>query len=433
MKTGSVKTISVCGFTGYGFFILFIWGSFSVQAQIGSSSTMTDRYGTFYAYSAKSIGSANGFVYQNLRYFSGTALRNTGATTVNEKIKDMNNVLGLNFGFSEDLDLILNLNLYQTANRAPSITNREVNSFTKTAFILDDFYLNGRFIPFSFAAKKINLGFLFTAKFEGQGIANSPFQKYTAGNKEAGITLLTSYFRKPNIPDESMALHLNLQYWNHLDKGRYVGFTSKDSVRSSLADSAFAKANSAALRYSLGFSYPVLLGGRYLYIIADIYGTNYLAKPPAMAYSRQNYGYFAIGLKYHPISWLGLHLGGEYQIIKSSDPTTSNAELKIADLTVSNSDYPKYRIFAGISFPFSPRAVIIKSDDIILTEEERISIKRKEVEEILYSEQEIQRRSVNFRPVTEMRKIYKTSINTYVEVLMPYDKKPVEDSEEETE
>ncbi len=392
-------------------------------SQIGNTSAMTDRYGTFYAFSAKPIGSTNAYFYQNMRFFSGNAQRFNGTTTIPEKIKDMSNVLGLNFGFSSDFDIIVNGNLYQTSNRAPSITDREVNSFVKTAFIPDDFYLNLRYVPFTFAEKKINMGFMVSTKFEGQGIANSPFQNYSAGNTEVGLSLVTSYFRKPRTVDDGFAVHLNLQYWNHLDKGRYTGFTSEDSIRITLADTAVSAKNSAALKFAVGFSYPVLLGGRYLYVTTDIYGVNYLTKPPQTAYSLQNYAYFALGLKYNLFSWMGIHIGGEFLVMKTSDATLSSTELKIEDLTISGTDYPKYRIFGGFSFPLSPRAMTIETDITIITEKDREVIKRREVEDILYSEQEIQRRSVNFKPVVEMRKIYKTSVSSYINTLMPYDKK----------
>lgn len=401
--------------------LLFI--AVPVYSQIGNTSAMTDRYGTFYTFSAKPIGATNAYIYQNVRFYSGNAQRFNGTTTVTEKVKDMNNVLGLNFGFSKEFDIIVNGNLYQTSNRAPSITNREVNSFIKTAYVPDDFYLNLRYVPFTFADKKINLGFLLSTKFEGQGIANSPFQNYSAGNSEIGLSLITSYFRKPRTIDDGFAVHMNLQYWNHLDKGRYTGFTSEDSIRISLADTAIATKNSAAVKFALGFAYPLLLGGRYLYVTTDIYGVNYLTKPPPTAYSRQNYAYFALGLKYNLFSWMGIHLGGEYLVMKTSDATLSSRELKIEDLTVSGADYPKYRIFGGISFPLSPRAMTIETDDLILTEKDREVIKRREVEDILYSEQEIQRRSVNFKPVVEMRKIYRTSVSSYINTLMPHDKK----------
>ncbi len=397
-----------------------------VCSQIGSTSAMTDRYGTFYTFSAKPIGSLNSFVYQNLRFFSGNADRNSGTSTSVEKIKDINNVLGLNFGFSNEFDVIVNGNFYQTANRAPSITDREVNSFTKKAFIPDDFYLNLRFVPFSFMNKKLNAGFMLSTKFEGQGIANSPFQNYSAGNTEIGLSLLTSYFGKPRTIEDGFAVHLNLQFFNHLDKGQYTGFTDEDSIRRSLADTAVSKGNTTSIRFALGMSYPFLVAGRYLFIMADIYGSNYLTKPPETAYSRQNYAYAALGVKYNLFSWMGIHVGGEYQLMKTSEVTLSSRDLKIEDLTVSQSDFPKYRVFAGLSFPLSPRAMIVATEEMVLTEKDREVIKRKEVEDVLYSEQEIQRRSVNFKPVTEMRKIYKTSVSSYIDVLMPKDKKPVE-------
>jgi hypothetical protein len=397
-----------------------------VSAQIGSTSAMTDRYGTFYTFSARSIGATNSYMYQNLRFFSGSAIRNSGTATTTEQIKDLNYVMGLNFGFSKEFDIIINGNFYQTANRAPSIADREISSFIKTAFVPDDFYLNFRFIPFSFSKNKLNMGFMLSTKFEGQGIANSPFQNYSAGTTEIGLSLLTSYFKSPKNIDDGFAIHLNLQYYNNMDKGSYTGFAIEDSIRRSLADTAISKFNSASLRYALGFSYPILLAGRYLYIVTDVYGVNYLTKPPETAYSRQNYAYVALGVKYNMFSWMGFHVGGEFQLMKTSEVTLSNRDLKIEDLTVSGSDFPKYRIFAGFSFPLSPRAITISTESDIVTEKDREVIKRREVEDILYSEQEIQRRSVNYKPVAEMRKIYKSSVGSYIEVLLPMDKKPVE-------
>lgn len=418
---------------------LFAWILFAggpLHAQLSSSAVIGDRWGTFYTYAAKSVGAGSFYFLQNTRYYSGTADRSTGTSTVSEKIKDMNAVLGFNVGFSHDFDMIINGNFYQIANRAPSIPESEVSSFLKNADIPEEFYISLRYIPFSFAKGRFNVGMMFTGKIESGSIANAPFQDYSAGTKEVGLTLLTSYFQSPSLIENGLAVHFNLQYWNYLDKGSYLGFNNEDTVRAlttvngnQLADTAIAGSNTASLKFAIGASYPFVIADRYLYIIADIYGNHFLSKPPAVAYSRQNYAYFAMGIKYNLFPWMGIHAGGEHQIMKSTEPTFSSIDLQVQDLTLGGYDYPKYRVFAGLSFPITPRALIAaSSDEVELTSTEREIMKRKEVEDVLYSEQEIQRRSVNFKPITEMRKVYKNSISGYIDVLAPKDKKPVEET-----
>jgi hypothetical protein len=158
-----------------------------------------------------------------------------------------------------------------------------------------------------------------------------------------------------------------------------------------------------------------------------------MTKPPAAAYTRQNSAFGALGVKYQFIRWLAIHFGGEYQIYKGTTPTFSSPALGVEDLTVSKSDFPTWRVFGGFSLTPSPRAQFIKTKRQIAIETavDPEQQRKKEVENVLYSEQEIQKRRVNFEPIREMRKDYRTTIGSFIDVLAPKDKKIEEDTGEE--
>ncbi len=400
-----------------------------LRAQIGGASAGVDRYGSFFTFSAKTLDFPSFYVFQNTHFFKGTGERNGGTSDV----KDFGAQLGFQMAFTKSFDMIVSGNFVQTPNRSSQIQTNEVVGLFKSVNVPQNFYLNLRFSPYTLAQDKINLGYMLTAKFSTGSFPNLPFHPYSAGKTEAGAGLIASYFSKPEYPEASFALHLNMQYWNHLDNGAYVGFYSVDSVRNvnnSLADTSIAKHNTSALHFSIGGSYPIDVGGRFLYITADFYTQMFLTKPPEGAYSRQNFGYAALGVKYQWMDWLAVHIGGEFLVLKQSSPATVSSPVTgIEDLTVSKADYPAWRMFVGVSLPITPRAQNLSFKEGQQIVQEQASMRKKEVENILYSEQEIQKRSVNFVPLKEMRKSYKITIGELVTILEAKDKKAEEPSE----
>lgn len=415
----------------------------SAMAQIGSASAAADRFGSFFAFSAKPIGRHNFYLFQNIKYFSGNATRVESFGPTSRNVTDFGLQMGFNFGLSENWDFVASGNFMQTSNLSSQITDQDIVSLSKTYDIPDDLMLSVRYAPYSFSGGKWRLGGMFGLKFEGIGFANAPLQVYAAGSTEAGLTLLASFFQRPDIPETGFGIHLNVQYWNHMDLGRDVNFRSERRITStaggiapSLIDTAVAKSNTSSVRYAVGATYPIPLGDRYLYIVGDVYGLMYLTKPPFAAYSRQNYAYAALGVKYQVMDWMAFHLGAEFQVLKNTTETTVSSPFTgIEDLTVSKSDYPSWRLLAGITMPLSPRAAGYSLPVETVTEVQREDRKKNEVENILYSDQEIQKRSVNFIPIKEMRTNYRDIVNDYVKVLEPKDKKPVEEdySSETTE
>lgn len=374
-------------------------------------------------------------MFQNIKYFSGNAERVETFGPVTRKVSDFGMQIGFTLGFTPAFDIIGSGNFMQSANHSSQTTDQDISSLSKTYDLPDDFVLNLRYVPYSFSGGKWNVGGMLGLKFEGTGFPNSPFQPYAAGKTEAGITLLTSYFQKPNVPETGFGVHFNVQYWNYLDAGQYINTksitrvrTAAGSVAQSLIDTAVANGNTASLRYAIGGTYPIAVGDKYLYIVGDFYGSMFLSEPPSAAYSRQDYAYAALGIKYQVLDWMALHLGAEFQVVKNTtERTVSSPFTGIEDLTVSGSDYPSWRLLAGITMPLSPRAAGYSPPVETVSEVQREDRKRSEVENILYSDQEIQKRSVNFVPIKEMRSNYRDIVNDYVKVLEPKDKKPVEE------
>lgn len=411
-------------------FMLTVMGVNEGKAQLGSSSAVTDRYGSFYAYSAKTTPFPSFYIFQNTHFFTGSGTRTAGSSDV----KDFGTQVGIQVGVMPTFDIVFSGNFVQTTNLAPAIPNNKIVTIFKSLDVPDELFLNLRLVPYTFAKNKINLGFMVTGRFQGSGFYNTPLRPYSGGKTEAGVALITSYFARPDFIESGFAMHLNVQYWNHLDNGTYIGFMDENALRNtaptdfsnSLADTAVATSNSSSIRFALGGSYPIDISGKYLNITGDVYGQYFLQKPPVAAYSRQNYAYVALGAKYQWFDWMGVHIGAEFQVLKGTDKTVGNDLLGIDDLTISKSDYPSWRIFSGVTFPLMPRAESPRSrvkEEVVVEQSVR---RKREVEGILYSEQEIQKRSQNFIPIKEMRKNYRGIIGEYVTILDAKDKKPVE-------
>ncbi|MCB0834123.1 MAG: hypothetical protein KDC45_11720 [Bacteroidetes bacterium] len=397
----------------------------SAFAQIGSPAAGTDRYGSFYTFSAKTTTFPEFYTFQNMQFFTGTGERSGSKPSV----KDFGLQFGAQMGLFGGADIVLISNFIQTPNRAPSIPSNEVVTLVKSVDVPDEFYANMRLLPFSFSEDKATVALMLTGRWHANGFANAPFQPYSAGKAEAGIGLVGSYFSDPLFPETGWAMHANVQYWNHLDNGAYLGYIDEKKVRALpggnvIADTAISTSNTSSFKFSIGGSYPIAVASRYMYIVGDLYGTFFLNKPSIAAYSRQNYSYLALGVKYQLFDWLGVHAGGEYLVLKGTDKTLTNGvALGIEDLTISKADFPTWRMFMGVSFPINPRAQyrVYKAGSEIV--QEQSVIRKKEVEGILYSEQEIQKRSQNFVPLKDMRRDYKTIIGSYVTILQAKDKK----------
>lgn len=420
-----MKRISV-----FAVIFTFLFSALPLFSQIGSSSAITDRYGSMFTYSAKTLKFPQYYFYQNNKLFIGTANRGIGSST---KVKDYGAQLGLNFGFTESFDVIISGNFVQTPNRAPNIPKNKIVGFFNSVDVPDEFYLNLRYIPWVWKDGQYRLGFMLTRKFNGNGFPNAPFQVYQTESPDVGLSLIGSYFAMPGIEDNGLMAHINLQYWNHLDAGKYIAHNDEDDVRDavnsggkSLADTSVVGSNTSSIRFSLGAQYPLFLGGRYLFLTGDIYGLFYLQKPPVAAYSRQNYAYLALGAKYQAFNWMAVHVGADFRVLSGSDKTISSDLLEINDLTIGKSDYPTWHFYAGVTVPLEPRVRVVRANDESELYARQSKIKKNEVKDILYSEQEIQKRSQNFIPLKEMRRSYKSIIGNLLGVLEPKDKKPVE-------
>ncbi len=407
------------GFTGNAF------------AQIGNSSAMTDRYGSMFSYSAKPLTWSQFYFYENTKIFSGSATRySTSSKSVD--VKDFGMQIGAQIGLVENMDLILNTNLAQTTTPG--------NSGTSSSATPRDIYLNLRILPLNFSQGKIRGGFMLTTRWAGAGQASIPFQLYSADKTELGAGFMMSYFARPGWEETALSLHGNIQYFNHGDGGAYIGVTDETTVRNSfngaaIAGLAVATKNSTSLHFSTGGTYPMLISGRYLFLSGDVYGVAYLTKPPLAAYSRQNYAYLALGAKYQVKDYLGVHVGMDFRIFKNSKTATyTNPVLKVEDINFSGgADHPFWHFYLGLSVPLNPRIKVYssKSDADLYAEQNRTQTN--EVKDILYSEQEIQKRSQNFTPLKEMRRTYKEIIGGLIGVLEPKDKKPAEVIDENAE
>ncbi|GAB4336981.1 MAG: hypothetical protein Kow0037_19060 [Calditrichia bacterium] len=238
------------------------------------------------------------------------------------------NVL-LTYGVMEHFDLTVMNRVYQD-NHKPS----EYNS-------PEDIFIDAKIGSFGLSNNKFNYGFLIPLRIPVGKDYNYPFEEYTAGGFEFGITGLFSYFNDPYLHDRSFSLHANLGWYNYNDAG-------KELYTDNLGQVYKADGNASSLKYGLGFKYPTELFDLNL----ELWGNAFTSEPDTMAYSRESFMYFTPAIRFKPRPWFSFDLGIDIRL--SSDKNTSKVPESDFAKTLDLPNYPAWLVHMGANFRLMP-------------------------------------------------------------------------------
>jgi len=211
---------------------------------------------------------------------------------------DVQGGLATHFSVSRRLELSLLQTIYQ-----------DTHHDGKGANFPDDLYFAAKFGSFGGLRSKVKVGFMTSARFPLAQQHNVILEPYSAGSVELGLLGLFSYSKDVLLPENAFNLHLNLGMWHYNDTGKLLIDTP--------ADTFALLSPSRALLWGAGFALPT----HEFDFTLEIFGRNFMVRPPVTANSREDFAYITPGVIYHAAHWASLNVNMDFRI--SSDKETT--------------------------------------------------------------------------------------------------------------
>ncbi len=169
-------------------------------------------------------------------------------------------------------------------------------------------------------------GLLVQGRFPISGNSNVPFEPYTAGTFEAGVTGLMSYSSDLLIPEAGTNFHINLGMWYFNDVGKFLTNSPNDTYA--------VTRPSRALIWGFGVSFPA----NQFDFGMELFGLAYAVRPPVTAYSREDYIYLTPSVSYRINNRVAFNVGLDIRL-SADDEKTDFANTPV---TLINKDLPSY-------------------------------------------------------------------------------------------
>jgi len=173
----------------------------------------------------------------------------------------------------------------------------------------DDLYLMAKFGSYGGLRSKVKVGFMTGARLPLAQQHNVILEPYSAGSLELGVLGLFSYSSDVLIPENAFNLHLNLGLWQHNDTGKYLIGTA--------ADTFAVLRSSRALLWGAGFAIP----SHEFDFTVELFGRNFMVRPPVTAYSREDFAYLTPGVRYHASHRMALNVNVDFRLSADKDAT----------------------------------------------------------------------------------------------------------------
>lgn len=266
--------------------------------------------------------------------FYKTAPKRTVASKTPQFITfwDVQSALTAHYSVSRRLELTLAQTIYQ-----------DTHHDGKGGNFPDDLYLMAKFGSFGGLRSKVKLGLLTGARIPLAQQHNVILEPYSAGSVEFGMLGLFSYSSDVLIPENAFNLHLNLGIWQHNDTGKYLIGTA--------ADTFAVLRGSRALMWGAGFAIP----SHEFDFTVEMFGRNFMVRPPVTAYSREDFAYFSPGVKYHAAYWAALNVNVDFRISADQDATQYIPRLN-NQINPDLPSHPNWRLRFGARFALNKPA-----------------------------------------------------------------------------
>jgi hypothetical protein len=258
-------------------------------------------------------------------YQTAKLLKRSGRSPEFATFWDIQSGLATHVSVSRRLELTLAQTLYQ-----------DTHHDSKAANFPDDLYFAAKFGSYGGLRSKLRWGFMTGARIPLAQQHNVILENYSGGSVEFGLLGLVSFSKDVLIPENAFNFHLNFGFWHHNDTGKFLVGTRVDTI--AVLDP------SRALLWGAGFAIP----SHQFDFTFEVFGRNFLVRPPVTAYSREDFAYFTPGVTYHPAYWAALNVAFDARLSSNQDATQYVAGL--SQINPALPSYPSWRVRFGARF-----------------------------------------------------------------------------------
>lgn len=307
------------------------------------SATKFGSKGLIYVHSARVLPKGYLEFVAGTRYFGKVA--NLSSERVAFTLWNVQGFTSFNYGINSNVELAISPIIYQDTN------NNRGNALDGQANVPDNVFINLKIGCLGAENSHFLFGGMLQMKIPTAEAYNIIYEPYTAGNFEAGITGIASYFSNMTFPEEGISIHANLGYWNHYDVGEELTYSSNDPKPTSM---------SSELLFGLGARFPA---GTFDFS-GEINAQYFINEPPVTAYSREYVSYLTTGIYYKPYPWITFQMGIDVKLITEDDkslyvPDTALEKPELMD----SPNYPDWRCLLGVRLSILPFSLFSSPKD----------------------------------------------------------------------
>jgi len=314
------------------FYVIIIVSTFLNSLDLYSSTKFGSK-GLIYVHSARVL--PKGFLefYAGTRYFGKVA--NFGSSKNAFTLWNVQGFTSFNYGINSNVELAISPIIYQDTN------NNQGNALDGQANIPDNLFISLKVGCLGAENSNFLYGGIIQTKLPTAEAYNIIYEPYSAGNFEAGVMGIASYFSNITFPNEGWSVHANLGYWNHYDVGEELTDNPDDPKPSTISSELMG---GIGIRIPAGtFDFSGEINARY-----------FLNKPPVTAYSREYVSYFTTGIYYKPYKWVTFQMGIDLKLLTQEDISDySNTSLSPPAIK-DTPNYPNWRCLLGVRFSILP-------------------------------------------------------------------------------
>jgi hypothetical protein len=220
---------------------------------------------------------------------------------------------------------------------------------------------------------KVKVGFMTGARFPLAKQHNVILEPYSAGSVELGLLGLLSYSKDVLIPENAFNLHFNLGVWHYNDTGKFLIGGDHDDYA--------VLSPSRALLWGAGFAIP----SHEFDFTGEIFGRNFMVRPPVTAYSREDFAYVTPGVMYHPVHWVSLNVNLDFRISNDREMTANIPGLN-NQINPELSSHPSWRVRFGGRFALNQPAPPPGQKPLFASSNGRLTTQHKALEKQLSEE-----------------------------------------------
>ena len=234
---------------------------------------------------------------------------------------DVQGALGVHYAYSSHFEFGFNSVLYQDnhdGKKGYSIPN-------DVSFLVKGGSWGG-------VQNRFRFGFLAQGRVPTGDPANIPFEPYSSGNLELGLTGLISYSNDLLIPEAGLNAHLNLGFWYHNDVGNTLSGNPRDNITVTSPTT------------QMPWALAVVIPTHQFDFGLELFGSVFLNQPPPTAYGRENYAYLTPSVVYRFSNRLSFSGGLDVRLSKDVDQTGGPF---VRGLPSSLPNYPGWRVRLG--------------------------------------------------------------------------------------